>query len=41
MKLETEQPKLFVKGHVLITDVTDPSNQKSFWINQTQFTLKI
>ncbi|EON7973555.1 hypothetical protein HI146_RS25915 [Escherichia coli] len=28
MKLETEQPKLFVKGHVLITDVTDPSNQK-------------
>lgn len=26
MKFETEQPKLFVKGHVLITDITVPDD---------------
>jgi|AGFS01.1.fsa_nt_gi hypothetical protein len=28
MESKIEQPKLFVKGHVLITDVTDPENTK-------------
>lgn len=26
MEIKSEQPKLFVKGHVLITDITDPND---------------
>lgn len=28
MENKIEQPKLFVKGHVLITDITEPENEK-------------
>ena len=46
MNEKKEQPKLFVKGHVLITDITDPDNvetvlDKSNAIHSENFSLSI